>query len=86
MNSQNQKLLINRLNRAEGQIRALRRSVNSDRKQDCKKFITQVKAARSALKSVSEQYVLMHIHSCQSLNEKDRDKQITEAIKTLTRD
>jgi DNA-binding FrmR family transcriptional regulator len=82
----NQKIIINRLNRAEGQIRALRRMVEESKKQDCKKFITQVKAARSALKGVSEQYVLTHIHTCQTLPQAQREEHIEEAIKILASD
>ncbi|MCA9365311.1 metal-sensitive transcriptional regulator [Candidatus Kaiserbacteria bacterium] len=79
-------LLINRLNRAEGQVRALRESLEKDSIKDCKEFITQIKAARSALKHTSEQYVLMHIKKCQSLPAKKRDEQISEAIKVLASD
>jgi DNA-binding FrmR family transcriptional regulator len=86
MNKETQKTLINRLNRAEGQIRALKRTVVENKKQNCKQFITQVKAARSALKGVNEQYVLSHIHTCQSLPAKERDKQVGEAIKILASD
>ena len=86
MNKEHQKNILNRLNRAEGQIRALRKMIESEKKQDCKKFITQVKAARSALKSVSEQYVLTHIHTCQTLPQIQRESHIEEAIKILASD
>ena len=86
MEKEVQKKLINRLNRAQGQINALRKMVESEEKQDCKQFISQVKAARSALKGVSEQYVLAHIHTCQSLPQKQKEGQIEEAIKILASD
>ena len=78
--------IINRLNRAEGQIKALKRRLETDSEPDCKEFITQVKAARSALKAVTELYVLLHIHSCQALPPKERDEHISEAVKLLARD
>lgn len=78
--------LINRLSRAEGQIHALKTALEEDRVTDCKAFISQIKAARSALKHTSEQFVLHHIHTCQSLDSTERDEQIAEAIKVLASD
>lgn len=49
-------------------------------------FITQVKAARSALKGVSEEYIIHHIHTCEALPKHKRDAQISEAIKLLAKD
>ena len=79
-------LLINRLNRAEGQVRALREALETDAVTDCKEFMFQIKAARSALKHTSEQYVLQHIKKCQSFPANERDKQISEALKVLASD
>ncbi len=86
MRRETQKKLINRLNRAEGQIQALRRMLQDSTNTDCKAFISQVKAARSALKGISEQYVLEHIHRCQALPKKAKETQIEEAIKILASD
>ncbi len=83
---QEKKALINRLSRAEGQIRALRKTIEEEDVADCRAFITQIKAARSALKRASEQFVLHFVHKCQSLPEKDRDEQIAEALKALGSD
>lgn len=80
------KSLLNRLSRAEGQIRALRETLEHGQVKDCKQFISQIKAARSALKGVSEQYVLQHIKKCQAMSVNKRDSQIEEAIKILASD
>jgi DNA-binding FrmR family transcriptional regulator len=80
------KTLIDRLSRAEGQVRALRLALESGDLKDCKAFMSQIKAARSALKRTSEQYVLKHIHTCQALPKKEREKQIEEALKVLASD
>lgn len=77
--------MADRLSRAEGQIRALKVMLQSET-HDCTKFITQVKAARSALKGVSEEYVIHHIHTCQEFGEKKRNAQISEAIRLLAKD
>jgi DNA-binding FrmR family transcriptional regulator len=82
----NPKVLIDRLSRAEGQIRALRHALETDSITDCKAFISQVKAARSALKRTSELFVLEHIQYCQTLPEAARTEQISEALKVLASD
>ena len=80
------KALLDRLSRAEGQIRALRLALESGEVEDCKAFISQIKAARSALKRTSEQYVQHHIHRCHALPEQERDAQIAEALRVLASD
>lgn len=80
------KALLDRLSRAEGQIRALRLSLEAGEVEDCKAFISQIKAARSALKRTSEQYVQHHIHRCQTLPAAERDAQIAEALRVLASD
>ncbi len=82
----NKKQLINRLNRAEGQIRALRQHLEDDTLTDCREFITQVKAARAALKRASELYILEHIHQCDNLPKEKRGEKVTEAINLLASD
>ena len=80
------KNLQNRLNRAEGQIRALKAMLEDDEAEDCRDFIIQIKAARAALKRASEQYILSHIHRCETLPKKEREEKITEAINLLASD
>lgn len=46
-NLSNKKLLLNRLNRAEGQIRAIREMIEHDT--DCAKIAVQLSAVRSAI-------------------------------------
>lgn len=81
-----QKALLDRLSRAEGQIRALRHAVEQNSIEDCKAFISQIKAARSALKRASELYVLEHIKFCQALPPAERDAQVADALKVLASD
>lgn len=82
----NFKKIINRLSRAEGQIRALRETIEKNKTTDCKHFVTQIRAARSALKSVNEQIVIDHIKECQILQPKERDEKIAEALKIISTD
>lgn len=78
------KQLLNRLHRAEGQIRALCERLESDNLKDCREFITQIKAARGALKRTGELYILEHIHLCDQLPVKERSEKVKEAINLLT--
>lgn len=77
--------MVDRLSRAEGQIRSLKTSLSSDNL-DCKTFITQVKAVRSALKAVNEEFVIDHLAMCEGLPDKKRVAQMTEAIHLLIQD
>lgn len=86
MDDTTKKNLLNRLNRAEGQIRALKAMLEDDTAEDCRDFIIQIKAARAALKRASEQYVLAHIHQCDTLPKKERESKVTEAINLLASD
>jgi len=86
MDNITKKNLQNRLNRAEGQIRALKAMLENDNSEDCRDFIIQIKAARAALKRASEQYILAHIHHCESLPKQEREEKITEAINLLASD
>lgn len=86
MYSPENKAILDRLSRAEGQIRALREQLTEDGEKDCKAFIAQIKAARSALRSASNAYVKHHIQLCQQLPAKERDEQITEAISLLSQE
>ncbi len=86
MDDTTKKNLLHRLNRAEGQIRALKAMLDNDGGEDCRDFIIQIKAARAALKRASEQYVLAHIHHCDVLPKKEREAKVTEAINLLASD
>lgn len=77
--------IIDRLSRAEGQIRALKNNLELGTL-DCKSFITQVKAVRSALKAVNEEFVIAHIATCKNLSEKKRESEMSEAIHFLIQD
>lgn len=57
--------LVNRLSRIEGQVRALRRSVQDDMvKTDCIKTLSQVKAVTNALKHFGEAFAHASIRQC----------------------
>ena len=56
------KLMINRLNRIEGQVRGIRRMVENNAY--CPDILIQVAAANAALNSFSRELLAQHIGSC----------------------
>lgn len=56
--------LIHRLNRAQGQIEAIKKSIISDGEKDCLKTLRLLKAANNALKKFGEAYVTEHLKHC----------------------
>ncbi|MCD6554176.1 MAG: hypothetical protein DRI52_02735 [Chloroflexi bacterium] len=59
-----QKEIITRLRKVEGQVRGLQRMVKEG--QDCEAIITQLMAARSALDKVGVSIVTNHLEQCLS--------------------
>jgi len=55
--------IINRLNKIQGQIEALKRAVN-DSEKDCADVIYQIKAVRGALKKIGDMYTESYINAC----------------------
>lgn len=77
--------MVDRLSRAEGQIRALKCHLETGTV-DCQNFVSQIKAARSALKAVNEEYIITHLGTCQKLPPNEREKQMADAIRLLASD
>ncbi len=76
------KSLINRLNRIEGQIRGIRRMVESD--SYCTDILMQVSAANAALNAFSRNLLYTHIRTCVADDIKNGDGEtIEELISTL---
>jgi DNA-binding FrmR family transcriptional regulator len=79
---------LKRLNRIEGQIRGLVRMVEEDRY--CIDVVTQIAAARAALKRVEEEVLRDHIghcveHAIDSGDKSEQRKKIAELVDTLGR-
>lgn len=76
--------VLDRLARAEGQIRGIRKMIEGDR--DCEAILTQLLAARTALERAAEQIVGGYIDECllDASPEEARVK-ISRAVKLLAR-
>lgn len=56
--------LTARLNRAIGQVEAIKKQINSHEENDCLKVLQQLKASINALKKFGEAYMSEHLESC----------------------
>lgn len=86
MDTDTQKSMAHRLNRAGGQIQAVKRMLEQPEKYSCKEVVSQLKAARSALRKVSELYVAAQITECSDLSEPNRSASIKQALEALAVD
>lgn len=76
------RLLINRLNRIEGQIRGIRGMVENDAY--CPDILTQATAASSALRAFSRELLASHVKSCVVTDIRDgRDDVVDELCRVL---
>lgn len=74
--------LIHRLNRAQGQIEAIKKTLIAGEEKDCLKTLRLLKAANNALKKFGEAYVTQHLNEClrnQTLPE-EMEKNLQEVI------
>lgn len=79
-----QKSLLNRLSRLEGQIRGIRRMLEDDAY--CIDIITQANAAKSALSAFEKELLASHIRSCVAADIKcGRDDKVDELVSTLAK-
>ncbi len=88
MQSEAKAAVLKRLNRIEGQVRGLVRMVEEDRY--CIDIVTQVSAARAALRRAEEEILRDHVghcveHAIASGDKKDQRRKISEIIDVLGR-
>lgn len=77
-----QKKLINRLNRIEGQIRGIRSMVESDAY--CNDILTQSAAVTAALNAFNRELISEHMHHCVARDLRNgQDEVIDELVLTL---
>lgn len=80
--NQEYKRLISRLNRIEGQVRGIKRMVETDRY--CIDILIQVTAIQSALNSFNKELLSQHIKSCVVHDIREgKDEVVDELVCTL---
>jgi len=74
--------LIHRLNRAQGQIEAIKKTLASGDDKDCLKTLRLLKAANNALKKFGEAYVAQHLHECirSKVSPEEMEKGLQEVV------
>ena len=76
------RLLINRLNRIEGQVRGVKRMVESEAY--CTDILPQVSAIQAALNAFNRELLANHIRSCVADDIRSgKDETIDELVQTL---
>ena len=88
MTEENRPKLLNRLRRIEGQVRGVARMVEEDRY--CIDILTQITAARAALRRVEEEILHDHVshcveHAIASGDKDDQRRKITELMEVFRR-
>ena len=78
--------MISRLNRAQGQIKAVGRMIEEGR--PCEDILTQLRAARAALKASGDSILEQHIRVClmetaASSNKKQQDQKVDILMKMI---
>lgn len=76
------KMLINRLSRIEGQVRGIRKMVETDAY--CVDILTQVSAIQAALNAFNRELLANHIRTCVMDDIKNgKDETVDELVQTL---
>ncbi|MGF3066494.1 metal-sensitive transcriptional regulator [Facklamia sp. P12945] len=69
----NKKNLLNRLKRAEGQLRGVQKMLEEDR--DCMDIVTQLTAIRSSVDRIMGIIMVENLKECLTTGDKDSEKQ-----------
>ncbi len=77
---QDNKDLIVRLNRIEGQIGAIKTQLSGDEEKSCMELLNQVRSAAAAMRGVWELIAARHIEECVNQPNKEKRNQAIEDI------
>lgn len=75
------KSLKNRLNRINGQINGIKNMIDDDRY--CQDILIQLLATEKSIKSLANQILNDHVHTCIARGIKDGDESIVEELSNL---
>lgn len=84
-----EKKLINRLNRLQGQIEAIKKRIvaQSENKEsvDCMEIVSLIKASQGALRTFTESYMQEYMEKCMDTNmsKRDLEKKMSQLIKSV---
>lgn len=85
LNAAKQKNLVARLNRIEGQVKGIRKMVETPRY--CPDILNQIAAVRRALDSVSLEMIECHMNTCvtHAIRKNKGEASVKELVKTIDR-
>jgi len=75
------KRLIHRLNRIQGQLESIKRSLAKGAEKDCLETIHLIKATSQAIKKFGEAYMHVHVERC--LNKQNSRDKMEEELKNV---
>ncbi len=84
--NKDKKTLMNRLKRAEGQLRGIQKMIEEE--QECIDIVTQLSAVRSSINSMMGLVIAQKIQSCienPSDNPEEQEARLQEAIKLIVK-
>lgn len=84
--NKDKKTLINRLKRAEGQLRGIQKMIEEE--QECIDIVTQLSAVRSSINSMMGLVIAQKVQSCMenpSDNPEEQEARLQEAIKLIVK-
>ncbi len=82
--AEQKKKLMNRLNRLEGQVRGVKKMIESDAY--CNDVLIQAAAIRAAVDAFSRELLRAHLHSCVARDIREgREEVVDELMETLER-
>lgn len=79
--SEDEKRLVHRLNRIQGQVEAVKKSLVCGEEKPCLETMQLIKAANQAMKKFGEAYLHYHVHKC--MRNKSSNENIGEELKTI---
>lgn len=86
MKTEYDKKVVNRIKRAEGQMRGVQKMM--DEESDCQSVVTQLKAIRSSLDRAIGLIVAENLVDCledETLNQEDRDQMVQQAVELIVK-
>lgn len=86
MKQEEKKEMLNRLKRAEGQLRGIQKMVEDN--QECIDIVTQLSAVRSSINSIMGLAIAQKVIDCvenPSDNPEEREAKLAEAIKLIVK-
>lgn len=78
---QEKKIIYNRINRIEGQLRGIKKMISEDAY--CKDVLTQLSAAQNSIKSLSNHVLENHLYTCVARDIENGEYEVVDELISL---